>query len=165
MKHLLGGTLIAVFGLVAGQAHAGLTLEKLRSERNLTPESFIKRFASFKFELGRDVRKPEVFLQKEQGDCDDFATLAADVLKHKGYTTRLIVVNMSGAAHVVCYVDEIKGYLDYNRRKDLSPVVKTDNNLQAIAERVAASFRTQWFSASEFTLADGEKNFVMTAFH
>ena len=66
---------------------------------------------------------PADFLAGKAGDCDDFATLAAEVLRGKGYTTRLVVVHMEREVHVVCYVNEIKGYLDYNRRHEAHPVV------------------------------------------
>ena len=128
-----------------------MTLDELRADRNLTPERFMKYFADFRFQLGRDVREPEVFLASQSGDCDDFATLAASVLREKGYSTRLVVVYMPNDVHVVCYVAETHGYLDYNCRKQTAPLVKSEGALEAIAARVAESFRAQWRSVSEFT--------------
>ena len=121
-------------------------------------------FADFKFELGRNVRQPEAFLASHSGDCDDFATLAADLLREKGYSTRLVAVYMPNEVHVVCYVDETNCYLDYNRRKRTSPLVKCQGELSAIAASVARSFRSPWRSVSEFTLRQGARHFVSTVF-
>ena len=142
-----------------------MTLDQLRAEPGLTPESFMRHFADFKFELGRDVRKPETFLKNQAGDCDDFATLAANLLHEKGYTTRLVVVYMAHDVHVVCYVAETNSYLDYNLRKRASPLVKCDGDLAAIGASVAGSFRSPWRSVSEFTFRNGARNFVSTVFH
>jgi hypothetical protein len=146
------------------QRASALTLAELKADDRLTPERLIKRFAGFKFQLGRNVQQPEEFLKNGSGDCDDFATLAADVLRRKGYSTRLVVVYLSAEAHVVCFVAEAGGYLDYNRRNEASPIVKCDPTLAAIGESVAASFRARWRSASEFSFEDGAKRFVETEF-
>lgn len=156
--------LVAFSCLRPGTASA-LTLAELKADPALTPERFMAYFSNFKFEIGRDVRKPDAFLASQSGDCDDFATLAADVLREKGYTTRLVAIFMPDTVHVVCYVAETKSYLDYNCRKSASPLVKCDGSLSAIAVSVAASFRLPWQSASEFTFRDGERRFVMTEFH
>jgi len=158
------GWVLLVLGLSARHTPA-LTLAELRADPNLTPERFIKHFADFRFELARDVRQPESFLAAQSGDCDDFATLAAELLREKGYTTRLVAVFMPDCVHVVCYVKETKGYLDYNCRRQASPLVKCDEGLTAIAASVAGSFRAHWRSASEFTLQNGARHFVMTVFH
>jgi hypothetical protein len=154
---------ILLFLLPAGVARA-VTLAELRADPNLTPERLMARFADFKFELGREVRKPETFLATRAGDCDDFATLAADLLSEKGYSTRLVVVFMPNDVHVVCYVAETNSYLDYNRRKQASPLVKCKGELEAIAASVARSFRCPWRSASEFTFRSGVRRFVSTVF-
>ena len=141
-----------------------ITLAGLRAEPGLTPESFIKHFADFKFEIARDVRAPDTFLKNQSGDCDDFATLAADLLRERGYTTRLVVVYMPHDVHVVCYVSETRAYLDYNCRRQLSPLVKCDGNISSIATSVAASFRAPWRSVSEFTFQNGARHFISTVF-
>jgi hypothetical protein len=150
--------------LVSADGARALTLAELRADPNLTPERLMAHFADFKFELGRQVRQPEAFLASRSGDCDDFATLAADVLSQKGYSTRLVVVHMSHDVHVVCYVAETNGYLDYNRRMQAAPLVNCKADLAAIAASVAQSFRSSWRSASEFTLRNGAKRFVSTVF-
>ena len=67
------------------------------------------------------------------------ATGIADVLREKGYSTRLVVVYMAGDTHVVCYVAETHSYLDYNCRKMASPLVKCGGALENIAAHVAES--------------------------
>ena len=153
-------------GLICAAAPApAATLEELRADAKLTPERFIKEFADFKFSLGRSVRKPETFLSARAGDCDDFATLAADVLRQKGYTPRLIAVFMPREVHVVCYVAETKSYLDFNRRGQSSPLVSSTGELANIAASVAKSFRADWRSVSEFTFRNGTRSFVKSEFH
>ena len=151
--------------LFAAAPVSAATLEELRADPKLTPERFIQQFADFKFSLGRSVRKPETFLSARAGDCDDFSTLAADVLRQKGYTPRLVAVFMPHAVHVVCYVAETKSYLDFNRRAQSGPLVSSTGELANIAASVAKSFRADWRSVSEFTFRNGTRSFVKSEFH
>ena len=160
---LLSGLLFLSFLVPAGLANT-VTLAELRADPKLTPERLMAYFADFKFELGRQVRQPETFLANRSGDCDDFATLAADLLREKGYSTRLVAVFMPHDVHVVCYVAERHGYLDYNRRKQPAPLVTCKEDLDAIAANVAESFRSPWRSVSEFTFRNGVRHFVSTVF-
>ncbi|MHB8520096.1 MAG: transglutaminase domain-containing protein [Limisphaerales bacterium] len=140
----------------------GLTLEDLRCDPKLTPQRFARYFANFKFEFHAELQSPEVFLASESGDCDDYAVLAATVLREKGYTTRLVTVRMPGTVHVVCYVAEIRGYLDYNNREFLIRTVASDGSLNDVARKVARSFGEQWTSASEFRFQNGVKRTLAT---
>jgi hypothetical protein len=161
---LLLTSLVILFLLLPADAAQPMTLAELRAEPNLTPERFMTHFADFKFALGRKVRSPDTFLSARSGDCDDFATLAADLLREKGYSTRLVAVFMPHDVHVVCYVAETNSYLDYNRRKQASPLVKCKGELAVIAANVARSFRSPWRSVSEFTFRQGARHFVSTVF-
>ena len=144
----------------APQKAKALTLAELKAEQGLTPERFMLHFADFKFQLGREVQKPEEFIKNQAGDCDDFATLAAKLLHEKGYTTRLVVVYMPRDVHVVCYVAESNCYLDYNCRKRTSPLVKCCGELSAIAASVAESFRSPWRSCFPSSLSkNGTRKF------
>jgi hypothetical protein len=134
-----------------------LTLEELRATHQLTPARFARQFANFKFERHDQVQAPQMFLAHQAGDCDDYATLAAEVLREKGYTTRLVSVRMAEDIHVVCYIEETRCYLDFNNRIYLVKTVSSDGSLKDIANKVAKSFDTRWFSASEFTFRDGSK--------
>ena len=162
---LLAGMMTAVVGAEpAAIAAPRLSLDQLVNEPNLTPEQFMHHFADFKFCLGDAVRKPETFLANKAGDCDDFATLAADILARKGYTTRLVVIHMQRDIHVVCYVNEIKGFLDYNHRQDKAPIIPSNGTLSDIGRKVAADFRSDWRTASEFVYLDGRPKYLGMAF-
>lgn len=139
-------------------------MQELRDDSFLTPETFARHFADFKFKLLEQVQPPEQFLATKTGDCDDYATLAADILKSKGYHTKLVVVFMPKDIHVVCYVQEAKGYLDFNARVLTNPIIPCDGSLVDIAEKVAESFRSKWYCVSEFTFENGNRRFVYTDF-
>jgi hypothetical protein len=143
---------------------SGVTLQELRNDAHLTPERFATYFADFQFELHEKVQPPEVFLATKKGDCDDYAILAAEILKQKGYTTRLVVVFMAKDIHVVCYVEETKSFLDFNRRSLSPPTAASERSLNEIAEKVAQSFRSKWHCVSEFTYTKGARQFVYTDF-
>ncbi|HVM50808.1 MAG TPA: transglutaminase-like domain-containing protein [Candidatus Acidoferrum sp.] len=150
----LGLLVLAVIGWFAVNAQArspALTLDLLRSDPTLTPERFASYFRDFEFKLGETRQAPEAFLAARCGDCDDYACLASEVLREKHYTTKLVAVFMKGQTHVVCYVDEIHGYLDYNLRKQTPGVQLANGKLEEIADKVAAYFRSSWRSASEVT--------------
>src|SRR5688572_26686149 len=117
-----------------------LSLEDLRGKENLTASEFARHFSNFKFVFRKHVQKPEVFLASKSGDCDDFSTLAAAVLRERGYTPRLITVRMPGVTHVVCYIEETKSYLDYNNRAKRNFFVRSERGISAIAESVALSY-------------------------
>ncbi len=162
------GLLLTFLGVMCGGSYANdlppLTLAQLRSDCRLTPDRFIRYFADFRFKLSERRQAPEEFLASRSGDCDDFACLAAEILREKKYTTRLIAVFMSQQTHVVCYVDEIHGYLDFNRRGERCPVQAAGAKLEEVAEKVAAYFRTNWLYASEFTCQTNSPRFGRIVF-
>jgi len=118
---------------------------------HLTPDKFERLFASFQYKFHPEVQPHDQFLATQSGDCDDFATVAAEILASKGYTPRMIAIRMKGETHVVCYIDEAGGYLDYNTRKDQHPLVPCSPEITAIATKVAAGFRRDWVATYEFT--------------
>jgi hypothetical protein len=139
------------FSLVcaAATAYAG-GLNDLLNQKDLTPEGLARGFADFAFELRPQVQEPETFLQRKRGDCADYSKLASTVLTHHGYATKLVVVMMAKQTHVVCYVKEAGGFLDYNHRADAHPIVASDGSLEDIAGKVAVDFRSPWRMASFF---------------
>jgi hypothetical protein len=147
---LLAGLLFA-----ATPGHA-VTLEQLRNTPNLTPERFAGYFSGFRFEFFEEVQNWETFLATRNGDCDDYATLAADVLRRHGYTPRLFAVRMKGETHVVCYIVETGTYLDYNFRNTSTPLLRSDGSLTDIARRVSATFNRDWLAVYEFTYCPDE---------
>lgn len=147
---------------VTAVAAPALTLEELQRDATLTPERLAARFANFKFELRAEVQAPRQFLARGAGDCDDFATLAADLLRAKGYTPHLIEIRMPGYLHAVCYIEETRSYLDFNVRAASHPAVPCNGSLTDIARKVARSFNTEWTAVSEFSWRNGDERTLQT---
>ena len=139
-----------------------VTLEQLRNDATLTPQTFARHFSKFRYVFRADVQRPEDFLSSQAGDCDDYSTLAAAQLSARGYHPRLISVRLRNVVHVVCYVAEANGYLDYNKRANGSGIVASGSHLNEIADAVAKSFKSSWSSVSEFTFSEGVKKLVST---
>jgi hypothetical protein len=139
-----------------------LTLEEIRQMPELTPRKFAALFSNFEFKFRAEIQSPEVFLATESGDCDDYATLAAEVLRDRGYTPRLVTVRMPKLVHVVCYIEETRSYLDYNNRGFFMRTVSCGGTLEEIARKVAKASDLPWTSASEFTYEAGMKRLVKT---
>jgi hypothetical protein len=131
---------------------------------DLTPESLTHCFADFAFELSDDVQEANQFLQRKRGDCADFAKLVSEVLSRHRYNSKLVVVMMERQTHVVCYVKERDGYLDYNLRAAAEPIVRSTEALEDIADKVADSFRSKWRMASEIRYEGVTPVFVLSTF-
>jgi hypothetical protein len=156
---------ILCLGLVYTIATNGATgLNDLLVQKDLTPEGLAHVIADFAFELAPQVQAPEIFLQRKKGDCADYANLASLVLSHRGYNTKMVVVMMSNQTHVVCYVKEAGGFLDYNYRADSHPVIASDGTLEDIAGKVAGYFRSPWHMASAFRYQDGSAVYLDSVF-
>ena len=154
---MLTGLCTLALALLLGDASA-LTLDDLRTMPDLTPKRFAKLFRNFDYARHDEVQDPETFLFTRSGDCDDYATLAADILAERGYTTHLITVRTDFDAHVVCYVEETGSYLDYNHRSYFFfRTVRCSNSLEKIAKKVARSLRQEWTSVAEFEFHYGLK--------
>jgi len=153
----------ACFVCAVATAGAG-GMKDLLAQKDLTPEGLARVFADYTFELTPQVQEPEAFLQRKRGDCADFSSLASTVLAQHGYTTKLVVVMMSKQTHVVCYVKEAGGFLDYNHRADAHPVVASDGSLEDIASKVAGDFRSSWRMASAFRYRSGSPVYLDTVF-
>lgn len=139
-----------------------ITIEELRCDPKMSPDRFASHFKNFKYEFRAAVQTPEEFLATECGDCDDYATLAATILKEKGFTPRLVAVRMKKLVHVVCYVEETKTILDFNHRKNPSRARTSGYSLAEIATSIGRDFKEPWTSASEFTFEKGAKRLVAT---
>ncbi len=133
-----------------------LTVSDLQKVPSLTPAKFANYFADFEFKFHDEVQSYDAFLSSKSGDCDDYATVAAEVLKPRGFTPRLIAVRMKGETHVICYINEVKGYLDYNCRKDTQKIVPCSPKITEIAKSVAKSFEKDWIATYEFTYSPSE---------
>ena len=144
---------------VPGMLPAG-GLAELRRQSDLTPETLIRHFAAFSYELGDTIQDPERFLRRKRGDCDDFARLAALLLTERGYKARIVVVMMEGETHVVCHVPEAGGFLDFNHRQQAQLVSRCAGTLESIADKVAAEFHSTWRMVSEVRYEKGRRIFV-----
>lgn len=153
---------LAVWLLTFCFSSFGVTLDELRNAPELTPAKFAAHFSGFEFKFLKQIQSPERFLARRSGDCDDYSTLAAMVLREKGYTPRLITVRMPGVVHVVCYIEETQSYLDYNNRSSAERMVRSQPQVEAIAASVAKSYNLTWSSASEFTHDGTVKRLVQT---
>ena len=156
MRTLLTGLWrAALIGSLLGAHAEALTMGELLNDSDLTPKRFAKEFADFKFALHpeTDVLSPDTFLEERCGDCIDYAVLANHVLKHHGYHTRLIRVELVGRSigHAICYVTESEAYLDYNNREYFMKLERSGQTVREIAAEVADSFNANWTFASEFT--------------
>jgi hypothetical protein len=153
---------LALLGVVTTASAGGLN--DLVNRKDLTPERLARVVADFAFELAPQVQEPETFLQRKRGDCADFANLASVVLNRRGYTTKLVVVMMSKQTHVVCYVKEAGGFLDYNHRADSHPIIESNGSLEDIAGKVASFFRSDWQMASAFRYRSGSPVYLDSVF-
>ena len=155
LARVVAGTVL--IALAISQSAQALTMRQLKDIQHLTPEQLAQQFADFEFKFHAEVQDHDVFLRTKSGDCDDFATVAAEVLAEKGYTPRMIAVRMKGETHVVCYIDETQSYLDYNTRKDAKPLVPCSPDITVIAHKVAESFGRDWVATYEFTYSESDK--------
>lgn len=129
-----------------------ITLTDLLDDPKMNAKRFASHFERFEYEFHPEVQPPDVFLESQTGDCDDYAILAAYVLKRKNIGAKLVRVSLVGrVAHDVCYVIPNQGYLDYNNRKYASTIEGCRQRLRAIAAQVADSFEANWTSISEYT--------------
>jgi hypothetical protein len=140
------------------------SLVDLEVQKDLTPEALLKSFAGYTYELGEQVQDAETFLQRKRGDCDDFASLAESILAKRGFHAKLVVIMMARETHVVCYVKEAGGFLDFNFRNETRPVIESDGSLEDIATKVAGYFKSKWHMASEFKYQGERTVFVESAF-
>jgi hypothetical protein len=161
-RKLLALVCLTAPGFWAG-AYAGAT-DAWGGQKDLTPENLIRSFAGFTFELSAEPQDAEAFLQRKRGDCDDFASLASQLLTARGYQTRLVAVMLEHQTHVVCYVEAARGFLDFNHRADAQPIIQSDGSLEDIANKVAGDFRSRWQTASEFRYENKLPVYLETVF-
>jgi hypothetical protein len=140
------------------------SLNDLLEQKDLTPQGLAHVISDFSFELTPRLQEADSFLQRKRGDCADFANLASLVLSRRGYTTKLVVVMMSKQTHVVCFIKEAGGFLDYNHRADVNPVIASDGSLEDIAEKVAGDFRSDWRMASYFRYRESSPVYLDSVF-
>jgi hypothetical protein len=86
----------------------------------------------------------------------DYVILASIVLPSKGYTPRLIVVNMPGiVSDDACYVNESSSFIHFDRSTYAVQLQGCGSTIRQIAARLSSSLNLNWTSASEFTYSNG----------
>lgn len=143
---------------------SAMRVEHLHRESKLTPKKFSRMFAEFDYKLFDYVQAPNDFLRTQKGDCDDYACLADEVLRPKGFETRLVHIRLVGMiSHAVCYITENGAYLDYNNRNVFFTMTRSDPSLRKIAAKVAHSLNANWTSAFEFEFSYADQRKTITA--
>ena len=136
------GRYVSAFSCVVGTARAG-GLNDLLNQKDLTPESLARGFADFTFELASpDAGAGGVFTAQMRRLRGLSPIWRPPSWHRRGYTTKLVVVMMSTQTHVVCYVKEAGGFLDYNHRARLASHYHLRRFVGRIAGKVAGDFRS-----------------------
>ena len=93
----------------------------------------------------------------------DYIILASQVLPVKGYTPRLILVNMPGiVCDDACYVNETSSFIHYTHGNYVLQLVPSSSTIRSVATALANSLELDWTSASEFTYSNGMGQILAT---
>src|SRR5689334_10894087 len=110
MRSAGSGLLVIGLSLLAVSASAikptdQFSLSQLEKEASMSPKDFAELFARFFYEFSPRVLPPDVFVSQRAGDCDDYAILASHILGRKGYTVRLMQIQLTGnnVDHAIAY--------------------------------------------------------------
>ncbi|MGV3772531.1 MAG: hypothetical protein ACO1QB_06480 [Verrucomicrobiales bacterium] len=94
----------------------------------------------------------------------DYEALADQALKALGYTTRLVMVRLAeDSSYVLCYVPEEKAFIHYDSSTHNFILQPADDDIQNIANAVSSLLKENWTSASEFVMAENQKQIVATS--
>jgi hypothetical protein len=86
----------------------------------------------------------------------DYIILADQVLPAKGYTPRLILINMPGiVCDDACYVNQTGSFIHYTRTNCALQLISSGSTIRTIATSLANSLNLDWTSASEFSWSNG----------
>ncbi len=93
----------------------------------------------------------------------DYIILADQVLPAKGYTPRLIVVNMPGiVCDDACYVNQTSSFIHYTHSNCVLQLIASGSTIRNIASALADWLQLDWTSASEFTWSNGMGQILAT---
>jgi hypothetical protein len=93
----------------------------------------------------------------------DYIILASQVLPGKGYTPRLIVINMPGiVADDACYIAQTGSFIHCTRTNYVLQLISSSSTIRQIATSLANSLSVDWTSASEFTFSNGLSQILAT---
>lgn len=92
----------------------------------------------------------------------DYIILAGLALLAKGYTARLVVVNMPGLNDDACYVSQAGSYIHYSQTNSVLQLAGAGSTIRQIATTLANSLNLDWTTASEFTYSNGMGQILAT---
>lgn len=92
----------------------------------------------------------------------DYDILASIVLPAKGYTTRLILVNMPGLTDDGCYISQAGSFIHYNQTNSVMQLEGSGSTIRQIATTLANNLNMDWTTASEFTYSNGMGQILAT---
>jgi hypothetical protein len=93
----------------------------------------------------------------------DYIILADQVLPGKGYTPRLIVVNMPGiVCDDACYVNQNSCFIHYSHTNSVLQLIASGATIRNVASALAEWLQLDWTSASEFTWSNGMGQILAT---
>ena len=85
------------------------------------------------------------------------------MLPAKGYTPRLIVVNMPGVVcDDACYVNQTSSFIHYTHSNCVLQLIASGSTIRNIASALADWLQLDWTSASEFTWSNGMGQILAT---
>jgi hypothetical protein len=93
---------------------------------------------------------------------NDYPILASTVLPAKGYTPRLILVNMPGILDDCCYVAEASSFIHYTPTNYALQLQGSGSTIRQIATTLANSLNLDWTTASEFSYSNGMGQILAT---
>jgi hypothetical protein len=92
----------------------------------------------------------------------DYIVLAGQVLPTKGYSARLVVVNMPGLNDDACYVSQSGSFIHYNPTNSALQLEGSGSTIRQIATTLSGSMNLDWTTASEFVYSNGMGQILAT---
>jgi hypothetical protein len=92
----------------------------------------------------------------------DYIILAGSVLPPKGYSARLILINMPGLNDDACYVSQSGSFIHYNQTNCALQLEGSGSTIRQIASTLAGSLNLDWTTASEFIYSNGMGQILAT---
>ena len=127
--------------------------ESIRSPQQIA-EWFNKEFA-YQLEMTDDWQKPKEMVASKMGDCEDFAMLAAELLRRIGISGEIAIIRIRGLGlHAICVWQDDNGNYNFFSNKELIYTGEKDIR-QAVGK---------YFTDMEgLVIVKGEKDFLKKA--
>jgi hypothetical protein len=92
----------------------------------------------------------------------DYIVLAGQVLPPKGYSARLILINMPGLNDDACYVSQSSSFIHFVQTNSNLQLQGSGSTIRQIASTLAGSLNLDWTTASEFVYSNGVAQIMAT---